>query len=59
VPVHDEQAGFERADSAGDGRVARHWSSEADEVAQAVTMVIGNSYMTGQTIVLNGGMAFI
>ena len=32
---------------------------QADEVAQAVAMVLGNSYMTGQTIVLNGGMAFI
>jgi 3-oxoacyl-[acyl-carrier protein] reductase len=32
---------------------------EAEEVAQAVAMVLGNSYMTGQTIVLNGGMAFI
>jgi 3-oxoacyl-[acyl-carrier protein] reductase len=32
---------------------------QAEEVAQAVTMVLGNSYMTGQTIVLNGGMAFI
>jgi 3-oxoacyl-[acyl-carrier protein] reductase len=31
---------------------------QADEVAQAVAMVIGNSYMTGQTIVLNGGLAF-
>jgi 3-oxoacyl-[acyl-carrier protein] reductase len=31
---------------------------KADEVAQAVAMVIGNSYMTGQTIVLNGGLAF-
>jgi 3-oxoacyl-[acyl-carrier protein] reductase len=31
----------------------------ATEVAQAVTMVLGNDYMTGQTIVLNGGMAFI
>jgi 3-oxoacyl-[acyl-carrier protein] reductase len=29
------------------------------EVAQAVLMVLGNDYMTGQTIVLNGGMAFI
>jgi 3-oxoacyl-[acyl-carrier protein] reductase len=29
------------------------------EVAHAVTMVIGNDYMTGQTIVLNGGMTFI
>jgi 3-oxoacyl-[acyl-carrier protein] reductase len=32
---------------------------QASEVAQAVAMVLGNSYMTGQTIVLNGGMAFI
>ena len=29
------------------------------EVAQAVLMVLGNAYMTGQTIILNGGMAFI
>jgi len=31
----------------------------AGEVAQAVLMVLGNDYMTGQTIILNGGMAFI
>ncbi len=31
----------------------------AEEVAQAVLMVLGNDYMTGQTILLNGGMAFI
>jgi 3-oxoacyl-[acyl-carrier protein] reductase len=30
----------------------------SDEVAQAVLMVLGNDYMTGQTIALNGGMAF-
>lgn len=30
-----------------------------EEVAQAVLSVLGNDYMTGQTIVLNGGMAFI
>ena len=29
------------------------------EVAQAVLMVLGSDYMTGQTIILNGGMAFI
>ena len=29
------------------------------EVAQAVLMVLGNDYMTGQTIILNGGTAFI
>ena len=32
---------------------------QADEVAQSVLMVLGNAYMTGQTILLNGGMAFI
>jgi 3-oxoacyl-[acyl-carrier protein] reductase len=32
---------------------------QPDEVALAVLMVLGNDYMTGQTIVLNGGMAFI
>ena len=30
-----------------------------EEVAQAALLVLGNNYMTGQTIVLNGGMAFI
>jgi 3-oxoacyl-[acyl-carrier protein] reductase len=30
-----------------------------DEQAKATLLVIGNDYMTGQTIALNGGMAFI
>ena len=30
-----------------------------EEVAQAVMMALGNDYMTGQTIMLNGGMNFI
>jgi 3-oxoacyl-[acyl-carrier protein] reductase len=30
-----------------------------EEVAQAVLMVLGNAYMTGQTIAVNGGMHFI
>jgi len=32
---------------------------QPSEVAHAVLMVLGNDYMTGQTIILNGGMAFI
>jgi 3-oxoacyl-[acyl-carrier protein] reductase len=35
------------------GRLGR-----SDEVAQATLMVLGNAYMTGQTIHLNGGMSF-
>jgi 3-oxoacyl-[acyl-carrier protein] reductase len=31
----------------------------AEEVAQSVLMVLGNDYMTGQTVLLNGGMTFI
>ena len=31
----------------------------SEEVAQAVLMALGNDYMTGQTIMLNGGMNFI
>jgi 3-oxoacyl-[acyl-carrier protein] reductase len=30
----------------------------AEEVAQAMIMLIGNPYMTGQTVALSGGMAF-
>jgi 3-oxoacyl-[acyl-carrier protein] reductase len=30
----------------------------AEEVAQVVVMLVGNAYMTGQTIALSGGMAF-
>jgi 3-oxoacyl-[acyl-carrier protein] reductase len=32
---------------------------QSHEVAQSVLMVLGNDYMTGQTVLLNGGMAFI
>jgi 3-oxoacyl-[acyl-carrier protein] reductase len=31
---------------------------QADEVAQAVMMLVDNAYMTGQTVALSGGMAF-
>jgi 3-oxoacyl-[acyl-carrier protein] reductase len=32
---------------------------EADEVAQVVLMVVGNAFVTGQTIPVNGGLSFI
>jgi 3-oxoacyl-[acyl-carrier protein] reductase len=32
---------------------------EAEEVAQASLMVIGNGFVTGQTIAVNGGLAFL
>jgi 3-oxoacyl-[acyl-carrier protein] reductase len=32
---------------------------EAEDVAQATVMVIGNGFITGQTIAVNGGLAFL
>jgi 3-oxoacyl-[acyl-carrier protein] reductase len=32
---------------------------QSEEVAQAVAMIVGNGYMTGQTVQLNGGLSFI
>jgi len=29
-----------------------------DEVAQVAMMLVGNAYMTGQTVALSGGMSF-
>lgn len=41
------------------GRIPMGRFGTSEEVAQAVLMVTGNAYMTGQTIQLNGGMSFI
>jgi len=32
---------------------------QAEDVAQATVMVIGNDHITGQTIAVNGGLAFL
>jgi 3-oxoacyl-[acyl-carrier protein] reductase len=32
---------------------------QSEDVAQATVMVIGNSFITGQTIAVNGGLAFL
>jgi 3-oxoacyl-[acyl-carrier protein] reductase len=31
---------------------------KSDEVAKAVMLLVDNSYMTGQTVAMSGGMAF-
>jgi 3-oxoacyl-[acyl-carrier protein] reductase len=40
------------------GRIPLGRFGTAEEVAQAAMMLIGNPYMTGQTVALSGGMAF-
>jgi 3-oxoacyl-[acyl-carrier protein] reductase len=40
------------------GRIPLGRFGKADEVAQAVMMLLDNPYMTGQTIAMSGGMAF-
>jgi 3-oxoacyl-[acyl-carrier protein] reductase len=40
------------------GRIPLGRFGTADEVAQAVMMLVGNAYMTGQTVAMSGGMAF-
>ena len=40
------------------GRIPLGRFGRADEVADAVMMLIDNAYMTGQTVSMSGGMAF-
>jgi 3-oxoacyl-[acyl-carrier protein] reductase len=40
------------------GRIPLGRFGRAEEVASAVMMLIDNAYMTGQTVAMNGGMAF-
>jgi 3-oxoacyl-[acyl-carrier protein] reductase len=40
------------------GRIPLGRFGRADEVADAVMMLIDNAYMTGQTVAMSGGMAF-
>ncbi|NPT35277.1 SDR family NAD(P)-dependent oxidoreductase [Paraburkholderia xenovorans] len=57
-PIDTEMAGPLKAANVADklpvGRLG-----EASEVAQAVLMVVGNAFITGQTIAVNGGVSFI
>jgi 3-oxoacyl-[acyl-carrier protein] reductase len=40
------------------GRIPVGRLGRVEEVAEAVAMVLGNPYMTGQTVQLNGGLHF-
>ncbi len=42
----------------GAARIPSAASASLDEVAQAVLMAVGNAFMTGQTIAVNGGVLF-
>lgn len=54
--IDTDMIGSRRADAAARVPVGRLGTSE--EVAQATLMVIGNAYMTGQTVQTNGGLHF-
>ncbi|HJQ59498.1 MAG TPA: SDR family NAD(P)-dependent oxidoreductase [Vineibacter sp.] len=55
--IETDMIGDRRAERAA--RVPLGRLGTPDEVAHATLMVIGNAYMTGQTIQVNGGMHFI
>ena len=54
--IDTDMIGARRAEAAARIPVGRLGTSE--EVAQATLMVIGNAYMTGQTVQTNGGLHF-
>ncbi|TDV16495.1 SDR family NAD(P)-dependent oxidoreductase [Paraburkholderia caballeronis] len=57
-PIDTEMAGpLKAANIANKLPVGR--LGEADEVAEVVLMVVGNAFITGQTIPVNGGVSFI
>jgi 3-oxoacyl-[acyl-carrier protein] reductase len=57
-PIDTEMAGPLKASNVAD-RLPVGRLGEASEVAQALLMVVGNAFITGQTIPVNGGASFI
>ncbi len=41
------------------GRIPVGRMGRAEEVAEATVMIVGNGFITGQTIAVNGGAAFL
>jgi 3-oxoacyl-[acyl-carrier protein] reductase len=56
IPIEAKIQSASLASSAARIPLGRFGTSE--EVAQVVLMLVGNAYMTGQTVALSGGMAF-
>lgn len=57
-PIDTEMAGPLKASNVGE-RLPVGRLGDASEVAQAVLMIVGNAFITGQTIPVNGGASFI
>lgn len=54
----DTEMGKPLIDAGVAGRIPVGRAGTADEIAQAVLLLVGNGYMTGQTIAVNGGSLF-
>jgi 3-oxoacyl-[acyl-carrier protein] reductase len=57
-PIDTEMAAPLKAGGVG-SRLPVGRMGEAEEVAQATILVVGNAFITGQTIAVNGGVAFL
>ncbi|CAD6513042.1 SDR family NAD(P)-dependent oxidoreductase [Paraburkholderia sabiae] len=57
-PIDTDMAGPLKAANVAD-RLPVGRLGETEEIAQAVLMVVGNAFITGQTISVNGGASFI
>ncbi|HTH62196.1 MAG TPA: SDR family NAD(P)-dependent oxidoreductase [Paraburkholderia sp.] len=57
-PIDTEMAGPLKAANVAE-RLPVGRLGEADEVAEVVLMLVGNAFITGQTVAVNGGISFI
>jgi 3-oxoacyl-[acyl-carrier protein] reductase len=54
----DTEMGKPLIDAGGASRIPVGRAGIGDEIAQAILMIVGNGYITGQTIGVNGGVLF-
>jgi 3-oxoacyl-[acyl-carrier protein] reductase len=58
-PINRHRDGRAPESGGVEARIPVGRMGEAEDVAQATVMVIGNGFITGQTIAVNGGLAFL